>query len=148
MKKVFGVYEYIVVFFKIFITIILLIVIFFLLVKLLIYLLEAIMISPGQRFTVANTETFLSDILLALVFIELFRTVYIYLIRKDIYLQALIEAALIAVLRKVLLLEVEKVEPLYMIALAVIIFTLFYIYFRFVEFTVQIRKIKEELKRA
>ena len=67
-----DIYEFILIFFKLLISIILSIVILFLLLKLLFYLLNALFTSPIHRFSVENTQAFLSDILLAFVFIELF----------------------------------------------------------------------------
>ncbi len=145
MDKFRQTYEFFMIFAKIVISFILLIVIFFLLFKLLIYLLMAIVNAPAERFTTANIDTFLSDILLAFVFIELFRTVYVYIIKKDIYLQALIETALIAVLRKILLIEVEKVEPFYIISLSILIGVLFFVYFRFVQFAIEIKELRAKV---
>lgn len=59
----------------------------------------------------------LGDILLVLVLIELLRTVLIYIKNQDLYLDALVEAAFIAVLRKIILIEVENPNPWYIFAI-------------------------------
>jgi len=65
-------------------------------------------------------------ILLVFISIELLRTVYIYITKQEVYLQALFEASLVAILRKII--EVESLDPFY--SLSILFFVLTYVYFK------------------
>jgi uncharacterized membrane protein (DUF373 family) len=67
---------------------------------------------------------------LVFISIELLRTVYIYITKQEVYLQALFEASLVAILRKIILIEVESLDPFYIISLSVLFFVLTYVYFK------------------
>ncbi|HIP90142.1 MAG TPA: hypothetical protein EYH22_01165 [Candidatus Nanopusillus sp.] len=106
--------------FKITVAVILSLLVFMILFKLVYYIFNLLYANPLERFEPINVKNMLGDILLVFVLIELLRTVYIYVANPDVYLNALVEAALVAVLRKIILVEVEKLDPLYMLSLAVL----------------------------
>ena len=94
------------------------------------YIASLVYLNPLERFEPINIKNMLGDILLVFVLIELLRTVYIYITQQDVYLNAIFEAALVAVLRKIILVEVEKLDPLYIISLTIILLGLSYVYFK------------------
>ncbi len=116
--------------FKIGIGIILTLLILLIIFKLFYYVFSVVYKNPLSRFEPINIKNMLGDILLVFVLIELLRTVYVYIKNQDVYINALFEAALVAILRKVILIEVEKQDPLYIISLVLMLLALSYIYFK------------------
>ena len=78
---------------------------------------------------VHSTLVLLSDILLVLVILELSKTVFSFLENDEAYLHSILEAAFIAVLREVILLEVHGVTLERGIVLALLIGVLGYVYY-------------------
>ncbi len=116
--------------FKVSIGLILTALILLIILKLMYYIASLVYLNPLERFEPINIKNMLGDILLVFVLIELLRTVYIYITQQDVYLNAIFEAALVAVLRKIILVEVEKLDPLYIISLTIILLGLSYVYFK------------------
>ena len=106
--------------FKILIGIILSLLVLLVIFKLIYYIFSLIYFKPLERFAASSVKDMLGDILLVFVLIELLRTVYVYITNQDVYINALIEAALIAVLRKIILVEVENLSALYILSLSLL----------------------------
>jgi len=118
--------------YKVDIGVILSILILAIIIKLCYYIFELISLSPLSRFEAINIKNMLGDLLLLLVLIELLRTVYVYITQQDVYLNALLEAAFVAVLRKVIISEVEHLSYLDVLSYGALTLVLAYIYYKLV----------------
>ena len=118
--------------YKVAIGVILSILILAIIIKLCYYIFELISLSPLTRFEAINIKNMLGDLLLLLVLIELLRTVYVYITQQDVYLNALLEAAFVAVLRKVIISEVEHLSYLDVLSYGALTLVLAYIYYKLV----------------
>ncbi len=112
--------------FKLITSLILIGVIFLLILKLMNYIIIGFLSNPLERFSPEDVRHILGDILLVFISIELLRTVYIYITKQEVCLQALFEASLVAILRKII--EVESLDPFY--SLSILFFVLTYVYFK------------------
>ncbi len=72
----------------------------------------------------------LSDVLLALIVLELAKTVFTYLENDEAYLHSILQTAFIAVLREVILLEVRGVTLEKGITLSLLILIIGYVYYK------------------
>jgi len=75
-------------------------------------------------------ERFISDVLLVIIVLELAKTLFTYVENEEMYLHSIMEAAFIAVMRQVIMLEIENKPWADTIALAVLIVALGYVYYR------------------
>ena len=73
---------------------------------------------------------FLSDVLLALIILELAKTIFSFLENDEAYLHSIMEASFIAVLREVILLEVKGFSLEKGVALALLMLAVGYVYYK------------------
>lgn len=78
----------------------------------------------------AAFETFVSDVLLVIIVLEIAKTLFTYVENEEMYLHSIMEAAFIAVMRQVIMLEIENRPWTDVIAIAVLILALGYVYYR------------------
>jgi len=78
----------------------------------------------------AAVHKFLSDVLLALVILELSKTIFTFLENDEAYLHSIMEASFIAVLREVILLEVKGFTLEKGAALALLMLAVGYVYYK------------------
>lgn len=89
---------------------------------------QSIGIMPkGIRLAV---NQFLSDVLLALIILELAKTIFSFLENDEAYLHSIMEASFIAVLREVILLEVKGFSLEKGVALAMLMLAVGYVYYK------------------
>ena len=83
----------------------------------------------------AAFETFVSDVLLVIIVLEIAKTLFTYVENEEMYLHSIMEAAFIAVMRQVIMLEIENRPWTDVIAIALLILALGYVYYRMFENT-------------
>jgi len=79
---------------------------------------------------IKSFEVLISDVLLVMIFLELAKTLFAYVENEERYLHAIMEAAFIAVLRQVILIEILKLGWVEVISISVLILALGYAYYR------------------
>jgi len=75
-------------------------------------------------------ESFISDVLLVIIVLELAKTLFTYVENEEMYLHSIMEAAFIAVMRQVIMLEIESKPWTETISLSALILALGYVYYR------------------
>jgi len=75
-------------------------------------------------------ESLISDVLLVIIVLELAKTLFTYVENEEMYLHSIMEAAFIAVMRQVIMLEIENKPWTETIALSALILALGYVYYR------------------
>ncbi len=74
-------------------------------------------------------ETFVSDVLLVIIVLEIAKTLFTYVENEEMYLHSIMEAAFIAIMRQVILLEIQQKPWQDVAALSVLILALGYVYY-------------------
>ena len=75
-------------------------------------------------------EALVANVLLVMVFLELAKTLFAYVENEEKHLHAIMEAAFIAVLRQVILIEMIKLGWEYIISISILILALGYTYYK------------------
>ncbi len=75
-------------------------------------------------------ESFISNVLLVIIVLELAKTLFTYVENEEMYLHSIIEAAFIAVMRQVIMLEIESKPWTEAVALSALTLALGYVYYR------------------
>ncbi len=78
----------------------------------------------------ASFERFISDVLLVIILLEIAKTLFTYVENEEMYLHSIMEAAFIAVLRQVILEEVNGPTWADTIGLAVLVVAMGLVYYR------------------
>lgn len=94
------------------------------LLDVIIHLYNVIIYNRGSLFDVENLISTLGNILLVLIAIEIFLNIIFYLTKDAINVSLVLATALTAVARKVIILDYQSIEPLYIFALAAVILAL------------------------
>ncbi len=116
--------------FKLLLAAILTIVISLIVLRIFVDLFSVVLSHPLRGISLEEAKALLSEILLVFILIELLRTVYIYVAHQDVYINALFEAAIVAILRRIILIEIEDFNPAYIISMTILISALVWIYMR------------------
>ena len=86
--------------------------------------------SVRQGPTIDGFEVLVSNVLMVMIFLELAKTLFAYVENEERYLHTIMEAAFIAVLRMVILVEMIKLEWTDILSISVLILALGYTYYK------------------